>query len=1289
MPVRLSDSYTKKLHSYLEGLEKSGASLPGVRNLVCFNLVASDAGLPATFLKDEKAKNAVRAAASKLGVSFGEWERRKEERHLEHNLQKLEAYFKSLRERSERLPCFRDAPSCHEIARRSGVPRKFLDGLAGKKAVADAVEELGLEHHTAERTKSVYVPALKAYLQRLADGGLGVPATPQNNTGTGISYMLISEATGIHPSTLADSKPLREMLVEASQRLGLRHETPDAPLSRLSRLQTYVEGHVERGEPLPEGRYGGVDCRQVSLVTDIPEHRLLREPYAPLLQAAVEKVGLVKVAYLRQYEALENYRGQLLAGGEKVPISSRKGHLDLKLISEETNVPVAFFRTRHESNVRQRLDEIIAEVGKAEFVDCRLRMTDGDKHSYLSLIQAWGNTLRSEDRGLPMGVTRTSVDFTLAAQQSGVPENQLRDFPPTEVGHEFRKLHDELGIGPDVSDHVRFNEAADNYLDGLRSAGRPLPERYRGKGYDEGLICVEAGLPPRAFNLKSFGIKGKFDEAVDELGIGGSRTAVLRERHAVADTYLARLRDAGQPLPESTVRLPQGRPIFDRKALCAELGLPTEHWLWDSSGLKSKFDAAALELGIGVSVDPSRYPRVLPPDYKTLIYYGREKLKRTYKDDLARVNVATTYLRGLGEFAGRELDKHFQNLHEDEQLAPYLQSLSIKDSQNDDKKGKSKNQAAHYLNTWKSLQSAYEVENALPPTFGQALKVLMDSTLGANPRTVASVIGVKSVSVRKWICGKSEPHLSLEAVEKLEHLFKIPTGSLSGRVHPSRTKRNSLDLEDFQAFLPERACGEQHYARVCRAEITRMLPKRFHALGHSEQVEALKSAVSAYTENGFRQNISRINTLTYSLPLGEWTPSMQAEWGALKESKTQLAPLPGFSRNGSWGEKSWQRGLRQLESFYGFLLLPKTGARPELTGAGFKKEDLTMALLLVPELIQAYLNYLYKTRGRGYNKGVLNHISFIGMLSREKTGWVRQNEATFRPPLENSFTEKFTGVGWDTVCDSARDYVYGLKAGLSERGILKQRGRDPFLPILPIVNHDQPLSFLDQMHKLMLKHYKVHNTLMADKIVYRNCFLSMLLANFFLRRSNWAGATYRSDNTGHLYQGKKGDWYLRFRVRELKNAHSSIFKNLSPDDLAFDARLGDELQAVATHYINIIRPFLLAEKSSDALFISARGDALPVTGIYTAIFSTTKRFLSQHDKRGLCITGVQPFGPHAYRHIGATHTLTVHNSVERAADLLMDSVDVVKKCYARWLPGRRFEQAIDLIRSGRDFTLES
>ena len=55
--------------------------------------------------------------------------------------------------------------------------------------------------------------------------------------------------------------------------------------------------------------------------------------------------------------------------------------------------------------------------------------------------------------------------------------------------------------------------------------------------------------------------------------------------------------------------------------------------------------------------------------------------------------------------------------------------------------------------------------------------------------------------------------------------------------------------------------------------------------------------------------------------------------------------------------------------------------------------------------------------------------------------------------------------------------------------------------------------------------------------------------------------------------------------------------------------------------------------------------------------------------------GLRPFGPHSMRHIVATAVIKRTGSLEHAANLLLDSMEMVARHYARFLPSDRYSQS--------------
>ena len=159
-------------------------------------------------------------------------------------------------------------------------------------------------------------------------------------------------------------------------------------------------------------------------------------------------------------------------------------------------------------------------------------------------------------------------------------------------------------------------------------------------------------------------------------------------------------------------------------------------------------------------------------------------------------------------------------------------------------------------------------------------------------------------------------------------------------------------------------------------------------------------------------------------------------------------------------------------------------------------------------------------------------------------------------------------------------------------------------------------------------------------------------------------------------------YYLAYRKREFKNARSQVFGDLKDEDLV-QFPLDDpehpllRLEVDGREYSlgGLFHVYLREVLPRLAQALGRSGPLLPLfPGVDTPEgLGTTFRNRSAYVAAVPGIPGkVLPFGPHSLRHIVATSVVKLTGSFEAAANVLLDSIDMVARHYARFAPRDRY-----------------
>lgn len=160
----------------------------------------------------------------------------------------------------------------------------------------------------------------------------------------------------------------------------------------------------------------------------------------------------------------------------------------------------------------------------------------------------------------------------------------------------------------------------------------------------------------------------------------------------------------------------------------------------------------------------------------------------------------------------------------------------------------------------------------------------------------------------------------------------------------------------------------------------------------------------------------------------------------------------------------------------------------------------------------------------------------------------------------------------------------------------------------------------------------------GDELVLR------LLISNPLRGKILKTLTYKSDNSGEVYQTPAKLWRIRLAVSRKKVSTNGEKPN--------DVPVLGWLQNTLTKYVREFRPTLAIAKSAD-LFLSRSGNRF--NSLDRQVFKLTKALIS----------GCVGISPHAFQHLVASGWLTKFpNDFLTVSKLLDDSIQVVMSNYA-------------------------
>lgn len=496
----------------------------------------------------------------------------------------------------------------------------------------------------------------------------------------------------------------------------------------------------------------------------------------------------------------------------------------------------------------------------------------------------------------------------------------------------------------------------------------------------------------------------------------------------------------------------------------------------------------------------------------------------------------------------------------------------------------------------------------LPEKFGERFLALREAA-HLSRTDVAKAIGRSKETIYAWEHGTPPLRTKIEAFTKAETLFNAPPGSLS----------QCLGAYARQDMLP---VGQTDFG----AKVRRLAAEEFR----------------------------------YRFPFKTWQE--RAPWliepiHGLRDFKTS-DHLGELQRTEAWRVRedgrcvTFERFLQLAESFFGFLLLPPSD-NLEMNGMGMAVEDLSLALFGVPDLVYGWLQ-MARARAGCYTNDADHILKQVKSLVRPGTGYLAQK-------IEFADARYFAGkfaaapdklAAWEAHCRQAHGEFNRIQKSIAPKIV---KGRDPEEPIRPILRSPRPMEALFLLAELMEADLGRYDHPMERAAAYRNLLLIEMLTSNPLRIGMYCRMRWTPDNTGNLYQREDGTWRVRFKARDFKNS-----KGKSKED--YDVPVAAHLYGRIETYIKVHRP-LLAGANTAYLFRPVRRGNAKVYALSPMREITLGNVVRRVTRRYL--PNCPGFGPHAFRHIIATHLVKCYpvGGCEYAAYVLRDTLETIIAAY--------------------------
>lgn len=723
--------------------------------------------------------------------------------------------------------------------------------------------------------------------------------------------------------------------------------------------------------------------------------------------------------------------------------------------------------------------------------------------------------------------------------------------------------------------------------------------------------------------------------------------------------------------------LPGVRGRVNYTGVAIETGIPRSRFQAGSE-LRTLVDTMVDKLGISKPPHTQHPRRALNLERETAVTTYRE-LKIKGKTRLQERNYSnkslSSYVSHLNGFM-RQVNRVDENsteaefgIHFDSQLIAFLQATG---------KGKS---AASALRFWATIHEELQHSQLLPLDFAAALTHLVtESDLPLID--IIQAAGIRNTeSLTGWMRGEQKP-TNPDLIAELETVLGVSAGTLSSKVNFRKMRGMTAIPRDWwpQKWSRISSTWQSRHDKVLSLIPEHLLSAPIDLIKPAFE-EAVRKVLNRECEPPFRRNLARLKEKRYELNYRAWPENLKGEFADLKKYKTAPNSLANKKRGKRWGEETAIMVLAQLEHFFGFLCLPVDDPDSEMRGWGVAPEDITLAWLAVQDAVENYFDFR-RLRSGAYNTDTVTLGGIWGSLLQPESGWLwLRLDLSPKLPKQQQQVINLHG-GWQTHCENVCVDLRRTVRGLQEAGLIKQT-RETMLLIKPILDHPEPLSVIDDalaVHKRDLELRGRTGELFSTNLAaqWRNHLLISLLSRFPLRIKQIALLTYRNDGTGHLsYCSDKG-WQLKIPYSEFKNGgNSKIFIPQNHEQVVTLKFANLEplkyLIPLLEFYLEKAYPVIVG--NGDFLFPTKDGTSIRVAA-YPLIKSWTHEYLSQYSSRRLGMKGVFPFGPHAFRDIVATHVIKTTGSISLAANILLDSEEIVREHYARFMPDDRISLAM-------------
>ena len=645
------------------------------------------------------------------------------------------------------------------------------------------------------------------------------------------------------------------------------------------------------------------------------------------------------------------------------------------------------------------------------------------------------------------------------------------------------------------------------------------------------------------------------------------------------------------------------------------------------------------------------------------------------------------------------------------------------------------------MDRWIDYDQKHRGGLALPDDFALALRVLIAET-GLPTSKVAAAAKVSRANLQSWSSGYSTPsHSRQDDLERLAPVLGVSAERLTSLLSADwRLRSNMFDHPDF---VPEiaRYVPDGFEALDFDAQ-TKMIAKIKRT--HLRQNTASARRGVAQAKDRYRLKFDHwpeAMKTAWRLQYPE-RPEGAQQW-SMRVPGEEVAS-DGQDEDLSVSERPLRPGtvtlhLAMMESLLGYLVRPRklteqqrrqaamldqsmtTDFRPR-SGLGIPIEYIHPAILAIPDLISSFIWWRCHRSGMQTrlvlamlnmparflrpNSGVVWGTDSIDVLQQFKEWWDKNPHDLSEGKLKLDLSEYRSN--WQKAVKRAfktlaKDHRKVRKGKLPS-------SRDPFLPINAVLKADAPMeAYMVGVHTMLASRPA---NVINRHIHLRDTILVLILLQTGLRASTLLFEIEDEDEDGRpvalssqeeqsreaqeiriwkeVARDKSISWKIRIAPEKFKNYFSSFFQGGAHYEITLKNE--DDLYARLERYVQFARPYLLRGRTTKAFFVTQFGTDVAsdeIRDIYrriTRYYFVERPVLSNDDEDvvdRMGIPGMMIHGPHAVRHIIATHIVKSTGSLHMAAWAIQDTYQTVAKHYARFFPRDKVVLATKALEEAR------